>query len=109
MHGDVLPWTILSQGFLMNGQRIPLVSQQGIFRPKHLQYPLTIRTAPKGPYNDNFTENGFLLYKYRGFNHFHPDNVGLRAAMKSSTPLIYFFWGKAREVFSGMACLYRRG
>jgi hypothetical protein len=49
LHGDVLPWTLLSHGFLYDNHRIPLVSPQGIFRPRQLQYPLTIRTAPEGP------------------------------------------------------------
>jgi putative restriction endonuclease len=33
MHGDVLPWWLLIRGFDHVGQRVPLVSQQGIFKP----------------------------------------------------------------------------
>jgi putative restriction endonuclease len=33
IHGDVLPWSILSTGFLFNGMRVPLVEPQGIFKP----------------------------------------------------------------------------
>jgi putative restriction endonuclease len=91
IHGDVLPRTLLSQGFTFNDQKIPLVSPQGIFRPRILEYPLTITTAPEGPYDDNFSSQGFLLYKYRGTNHFHRDNIGLREVMKNNVPLIYFF------------------
>lgn len=91
IHGDVLPRTILSQGFMFNDQRVPLVSPQGIFRPRVCKYPLTITTAPDGPYDDNFSKEGFLLYRYRGDNYLHRDNVGLREAMKNNIPLIYLF------------------
>jgi len=91
IHGDVLPRTILSQGFMFKDQRIPLVSPQGIFRPRLCEYPLTITTSPDGPYDDNFSKEGFLLYRYRGNNYLHRDNVGLRGAMKNDIPLIYLF------------------
>jgi putative restriction endonuclease len=32
IHGDVLPWSILSTGFLVNSTRVPLVGPQGIFK-----------------------------------------------------------------------------
>src|SRR5699024_2637301 len=65
-------------------------SPQGIFKPSQLHLPLTIRTSPKGPYTDSFYENDFLLYKYRGTDPMHRDNVGLRKCMQNETPLIYF-------------------
>ena len=34
IHGDVLPRSILAQGFEFEGQRVPLVAPQGIFKPK---------------------------------------------------------------------------
>jgi hypothetical protein len=33
---------------------------------------------------------GHIIYSYRGTNPQHPDNVGLRRAMKRGIPLIYF-------------------
>jgi putative restriction endonuclease len=90
IHGDVLPRTLLSQGFIFKELRVPLVSPQGIFRPQMLEYPLTITTTPDGPYDDRPEGEGFFLYKYRGSNHFHRDNIGLREAMKNNVPLIYF-------------------
>ena len=91
-YGDeVLPRTILAKGFKYQGSRIPLVSPQGIFKPKHLELPLTITTAPKGPYKDRLTEEDLLHYKYRGTNPQHRDNVGLRKAMQEQVPLIYFY------------------
>ena len=88
--GDVLPRKLLEQGFLFEGIKIPLVSPLGIFKPQMLEIPLSITTAPKGPYNDSFSDDGLLLYRYRGTDPSHRDNVGLRIAYKKSTPLVYF-------------------
>lgn len=46
LHGDVLPWKLLIQGFDWRGKRVPLLSQQGIFKPAVLQLPISIRTSP---------------------------------------------------------------
>lgn len=78
-------------GFEFEGKRIPLVSPQGIFKPQILpEIPLTITTAPSGPYDDSFDRDGFLIYRYRGANPNHQDNLGLRKAMSDNIPLIYF-------------------
>lgn len=91
IHGDVLPREILAQGFEFEGQRVPLVGPQGIFKPKLIpQVPLSITTTPKGPYDDSFGSDGFLLYRYRGTNPQHRDNAGLRMALFKKTPLVYF-------------------
>ncbi len=90
IHGDVLPRTLLEEGFIFQGQRIHLISAQGIFKPKILDLPLTITTSPKGPYEDSFSADGFLLYKYRGTDADHRDNIGLRKALVKGAPLIYF-------------------
>jgi len=91
IHGDVLPRSILSEGFKFENQYVPLVSPQGIFKPKILpQMPLSITTAPKGPYDDSFGADGLLLYRYRGIDPQHRDNSGLRMALFRKVPLIYF-------------------
>ena len=41
------------------------------------------------PYDDGFTDGGFLRYRYRGDDPRHRDNAGLRLAMQRRTPLIY--------------------
>jgi hypothetical protein len=46
IHGDVLPWALLVRGFELRGERVPLVSMQGIFKPRVMELPLSIRTAP---------------------------------------------------------------
>lgn len=51
--------------------------------------PLTITTAPNGPYNDAFEKNGLLSYRYRGTDPGHKDNAGLRELMRLDRPLIY--------------------
>jgi len=94
IYGDVLPRRpLLEQGFKIDGQRVPLLSAQGIFKPRVLaEMPLSITTAPRGPYDDRVGEgDGLIAYRYRGTDPMHRDNVGLRRAMQTSTPLVYFF------------------
>jgi putative restriction endonuclease len=90
IYGDVLSRELLRKGFVFKGVRIPLVSPQGIFKPKEMDLPLTITTSPKGPYDDGIDQNDLLHYKYRGTDPNHRDNVGLRKIMKQELPLIYF-------------------
>src|ERR1043165_4826444 len=90
IHGDVLPRAILAQGFNFGGNRIPVLGPQGIFKPRVLEVPLSITTAPEGPYDDAFGADGLLRYRYRGTNRDHPDNRGLRFAMEQRLPLVYF-------------------
>jgi len=89
--GDVLPRTLLADGFVFDGARVPLVGPQGIFKPQVLrEAPLSITTAPAGPYDDSLGPDGLLRYRYRGIDPGHPDNTGLRLAMERRLPLIYF-------------------
>lgn len=90
LHGDLLPRTILEQGFFFNGQRITLVGPQGIWKPKVLELPLSITTVVNGPYNDTILMEGLLEYRYRGTDPDHRDNNGLREAMRRNIPLVYF-------------------
>lgn len=90
-HSDVLPRQVLAAGFQLEGVRVPLVGPQGIFKPRVLSdVPLSITTAPDGPYDDAFGDDGLLRYRYRGKDPNHPDNRGLRAAMERRVPLVYF-------------------
>ena len=91
LHDDVLPWPVLIRGFDFKGARVPLVSMQGIFKPRVCELPLSIRTAIDGPYDDRAGEEGRFLYAYRGTNPKHSDNVGLRELMRRRIPLVYFF------------------
>jgi putative restriction endonuclease len=89
MHGDVLEWRLLARGFDLDGVRVPLVSQQGIFKPAVCELPLSARTSADSPYDDHFVEDR-LAYRYRGTDPDHPENAGLRRLMRERVPLVYF-------------------
>jgi putative restriction endonuclease len=94
--GDSLPRGRLEQGFSFDGQRVPLVGPQGIFKPAVLpRIPLSITTAPRSPrkprpYDDGFLPDGSIVYRYRGTDPQHHENAGLREAMLREAPLVYF-------------------
>lgn len=88
IYGDVLTRNVLQSGFIYNQQRVPLVAPNGIFKPKIMELPLSITSISNGPYDDR-EENGFILYKYRGEDPLHRDNVGLRKIMENNIPLVY--------------------
>lgn len=90
LHGDVLPRTLLAEGLRLDGVRVPLLGPQGIFKPQVMsEVPLSITTAPHGPYDDSFGPDGLLRYRYRGTDPDHLDNRGLRFAMERRLPLAY--------------------
>src|SRR5262245_12014473 len=95
LHGEVLPLGVLRQGFVLDERRVPIMSgTQGIFKPAILpEMPLSFYTtasndADERPYDDVMTEAG-LLYRYRGTDRNHRDNVAMRLAMQRQRPLIY--------------------
>ncbi len=95
--GDLIPHKVLAAGFQYHGARVPLLGPPGIFKPRILpEIPLTITTAPEKPgkprpYDDKPADQGGMVYRYRGTDPFHPDNIGLRKAMMNGIPLIYLF------------------
>jgi putative restriction endonuclease len=91
IYGEVLPRVLLEKGFDYCGQRVTLVGPSGIWKPRMFErIPLSLTTTYDGPYEDSFTKDGFLNYRYRGSDPLQRDNVGLREAMKKQIPLIYF-------------------
>ena len=90
IQGDLLPRSMLAEGFQLQGQRVPLLGPQGIFKPRVMDVPLSFTTAPNGPYDDAFGRDGLLRYRYRGTDPGHRDNVGLRFAHQERLPLVYF-------------------
>jgi len=98
-HRDVVPRSVLETAFVFGRVRVPLVGPEGIiFTLAVLRsgIPLSITTVPvvEGrvrPHEDEVDTNGFLRYHYRGTDARHHQDVGLRAAMVSQTPLIYFY------------------
>lgn len=93
IHGDVLPRAILAHGFTFQGTRVPIVGPQGIFKPGILPVmPLSITTIPGGPYDDDLRDGASVIhYRYRGTNAGHHENVGVRLARGTQTPLIYCY------------------
>ncbi len=52
-HGErPIAWSDLSE-FRFEGERVPLVSQQGIFKPAVLDLPISIRTTFRAPGRDS--------------------------------------------------------
>ena len=94
-HGErPVAWADLV-GFTFEGVRVPLVSQQGIFKPAVLDLPISIRTTYRAPgeerpYEDEVDADGFLLYRYRGTDPHHYQNQWLREVMERGVPLLYF-------------------
>jgi putative restriction endonuclease len=89
LHGQVLSRDLLEEGFPYKDERIPLVSPQGIFKPRQMALPLSITTVADGPYEDAFGPS-VLRYRYRGRDPNHRDNVGLRELIRQREPLVYF-------------------
>jgi putative restriction endonuclease len=86
---------MLEAGFTFEGQRVPLLGPQGIFKPRLLEAPLSITAVPvvegrQRPYADELTPDNLLTYDYRREGVAHRDNVGLRVAMARQLPLVYF-------------------
>ena len=92
IHGEVLPWTLLVEGFTFNGNQIHLAGPPGIWKPKLMEFPLSIRTKPDSHYRDRQIKDDLFIYSYRGsvadIN--HRDNLGLREVWKRKLPMIYF-------------------
>lgn len=88
-HGDVLPWKLLQAGVEVYGHQVTLIGQRGIWKPAGFRYPLSITTSPNNPYGDSFPSDRQLAYHYFKEDPQHPDNVGLREAMRDRIPLVY--------------------
>lgn len=89
-----IPRDELMVGVIVRGQRIPIWNyQKGIFKPAALgRYgaALSVQTSADSPYADmHDREAGRFIYKYRGKDRNHSDNVSLRFAMERAMPLIY--------------------
>jgi len=89
-HGDVLPYRELQRGFLFDDELVSVVGMPGIWKPRQLDLPVSIRTGIDDPYGDEIDASGFLSYRYFKSDPGHPDNAGLRRCMHETRPLIYF-------------------
>lgn len=97
VHGQVLPRSVLAEGFTLQGRRVPMIGPQGIFKPAVLpEMPLTFTTVPPkpgvpAPYHDELGPDGLIRYRYRGTDPSHRDNLGMKLAAQREVPLIYLF------------------
>lgn len=90
-YGPELEWSLLVRGFRFRDERIALVNQRGIWKPRQLEMPLSIRTSPSNPYRDSFDPETLLLhYRYFGNDPEHADNAGLRRLIGEQRPVTYF-------------------
>lgn len=90
IYDDVLPRKLLELGFPFRSERITLIGQTGIWKPRQMQLPISITTTINSPYSDKPGDK-FIQYSYRGTDPKHRDNVGLREIMRLQIPLIYFY------------------
>ena len=95
LHGDVIAFRVLREGFTFGGERLRFIGPQGIFKPAQMRLPLSITTSPEKrgrarPYDDELGEDGFLRYRYRGTDPQHTDNRGVRECFRDGLPLVYF-------------------
>lgn len=85
----VIPSRELTHNCIINDERIILSGAQGIWKPKQLEYPISIKSVSDSIYEDTHLDNNLIHYKYRGEDpNFHV-NVGLRECMKQKIPLVY--------------------
>ncbi len=91
IHRDFLPRNILVNNFYFHDQRVVLIGASGIWKPKQMSLPISITTSYGGPYHDGIGSDNDLMYRYRGTDPNHYQNVQLRECMRNQVPLIYFF------------------
>ncbi|HPI31166.1 MAG TPA: HNH endonuclease [Bacteroidales bacterium] len=89
IHGSVLTFDKLKNGFFYHGENITLLGSRGIWKPRQLEYPISIVSDPNGIYDDGFISDSLLNYSYEGKDPNFWTNVLLREAMKNQIPLIY--------------------
>lgn len=92
--GGRIPAAELNAGIPFDGLRVPIWNyQKGIFKPAIVGRDgaaLSVQTSAESPYEDaHDPDAGHFIYKYRGDDPAHPDNVALRRAMWEQRPLLY--------------------
>ncbi len=75
---SVFPSRVLANNFHYKNERVVLSGQQGIWKPKQLQFPISIKSRIDSIYNDEFITDSKIKYRYKGKNPNDWVNVGLR-------------------------------
>ena len=98
--GPTLRWADLQYGFEHDGRRYLLAAQQGIWKPKVMDYVLSVRTG-RGPEAERYIDHRVaeqsalydavdrIQYSFRGDDAEHHDNRNLVTAFAAGAPLIY--------------------
>jgi putative restriction endonuclease len=81
--------------FTFRGEPVFLKAQQGIFKPKELSLPLSIRTSFGSPYADETIDGERVRYDFAPRSREY-DNDGLKRCQDLGVPLIYFYQVKAK-------------
>ena len=96
IHGDVLPYAVLQQGFIVTGERVFFMTRaQGIFKPQQMRSALSllsfthVRAGRMSRYADDKTEAGFLYHLQAGPID-SSRNRALLDAHRLGAPVIYF-------------------
>jgi putative restriction endonuclease len=77
------------KNFTYLGERVPLKDgQRGIWNPSDFESTLSITTSLNDPYADELSDDMSLKYSYQKRD--GGDNIKLRRAYETRTPLIYF-------------------
>lgn len=111
----------LQPGFIFDSERIPLVNpQRGIFKPRQMQYLLSIKTVYPRPgarvwYDDQrnvhrqiFESDETVDYAFMGQNPDSADNRWLKEALENQIPVIYFL-GIAPGCYQAVLPVYITG
>ena len=109
----VVGWDEVHEGFRFRGGSVPLIGASGIWKPACLDLPISVTTAPprpnrQAPYDDRQSEDGAILYRYRGTDPSHPQNRGLLRVADERRPLIYFFGLSMGRYFASWPVLVLR-
>lgn len=93
--GEVLDWSVLTKGLVIDGHPVPLLGAAGIWKPAVFSVPISMTTKPPqpgkpAPYDDGVGPDGLLRYRYQGTDPANHFNTGLREAYRRRLPLVYF-------------------
>lgn len=94
IYGGRIPRAELMRHVTIDDVAVPIWNyQKGIFKPAALGRDgaaLSVQTSADSPYADEHDPDaGHFIYKYRGTDAAHPDNVALRRAWTDQRPLLY--------------------
>jgi putative restriction endonuclease len=103
LRGGVLDSADLAGGFVLGGQRIPLINpQRGIFKPRQMEHLLSIKTVfprrgarvwyddQRDAHRQIYAGDDVVDYAFMGTDPNSADNRWLLDAMQQQIPVIYF-------------------